>query len=109
MNPDIVYHILTGRVDLKKTVVPANVEIPDMFAKGTECTRLYNEMYKARIRLENRLGTTDDPEVQYMIECMEAMNLVLAKEMYRLGALYGKPKKNKIMIPLPRKEKEIEG
>ena len=40
---------------------------------------------------------------------MEAMNLVLAKEMYRLGALYGKPKKNKIMIPLPRKEKEIEG
>ena len=105
MSPDMVYQILLGRVDLERTVVPANVDIPDMFAKGTECARLYNEMYKTRAKLENRLGTTDDPDVQCMIECMEAMNRCIAKEMYRLGALYGKPEKKRIIIPLQRKEK----
>ena len=103
MSPDIVYQILTGRVDLEKTVVPANVEIPDVFAKGTECGRLHNEMYKARVRLENRLGTTDDSDIHCMMECMEAMSRYLAKEMYRLGALYGKPERKRIMIPLQRR------
>ena len=108
MSPDIVYQILLGQVDLENLVVPANVEIPNMFAKGTTCTSLYGEMYKARVRLENRLGTTDDADVQCVIECMEEMNRYLAKEMYRIGSLYGQVEKKRILIPLPKKEKNIE-
>ena len=108
MSPDIVYQILLGQVDLDHLVVPANVEIANMFAKGTACTSLYGEMYKARVRLENRLGTADDADVQRVIECMEEMNRYLAKEMYRIGSLYGQVEKKRILIPLPKKEKNIE-
>ena len=76
-----IYLTLTGQL-IPEAAVPG---VPDAFAEGTACTRLLEDTYDARDRIELRLGVTDDWDLECMIRGFEGMQAILCMEMFRLG------------------------
>ena len=59
--------------------------VPNAFAPGAECARLYDRMDEIRQRLWTRLGSEEDGDVEQLINCLEAIRDLLCLEMFRLG------------------------
>lgn len=82
--------------------IPPNLE--NAFADGTECLRLYEQVYDAERRLEARLGVEAyDEDVECIICAMTEMQRHLCFKMYEYGARFGYDRDK---LYAPRKEKE---
>ena len=59
--------------------------IPNAFADGGKCARLYSEIYEAVQRLSDRLGAEEDPDVEVILNNFWDINRELCLRMYRYG------------------------
>ena len=60
-------------------------EIPNAFADGEKCARLYDEIYTAVQRLSDRLGVEEDPDVEIILDNFWEIDRELCQRMYRYG------------------------
>jgi len=61
-------------------------DIRNEFAEGCECGRLEGEIYNARVRLGQRLGTDiEDRDILALVNAYEAMQRELCLKMYAYG------------------------
>lgn len=60
--------------------------VPNAFAPGQLCSRLYTEIYKCKCRLLDRLGEDENPDLECIIDNFFEINRELCLRMYCLGA-----------------------
>ena len=59
--------------------------VEDAFAPGSECARLYTEIYDANRRLCSRLGLEEDRDVETIISSGMSICRILGLKMYEHG------------------------
>ena len=59
--------------------------IPNAFACGEKCARLYDEIYKAVQRLSDRLGVEEDSDVELILDNFWEIDRELCLRMYCYG------------------------
>lgn len=67
--------------------------IPDLFAEGSECGKLYSEAYDARVRLSLLIDGTADGEnadTMMIVRAYEKIAEVLSERLYKYGYEDGK-------------------
>ena len=60
-------------------------EIENAFAPGQRCAALYEEIFQANMRLCQRLGVEEDPDVECIINNFFTINRELCIRMYQYG------------------------
>ena len=79
MDAEHIYETLLGeRLD----PVPG---IENAFADGTRCAELYEEIYHANMRLCERLGAEENPDVELLINHFFEITRELSIQMFRYG------------------------
>lgn len=82
-----VYDLLRGEV-LYGLHVPG---VHSLFEDGMPCEQLYSEVYDACGRLNRRLRTSEDPDVECILQNLLEIQKILCLEMYRCGTHLGLP------------------
>lgn len=81
-----VYLTLIGELTLGQSV-PG---VENLFADGSECDGLYEEMWKAYQNLLDRLGIEDaDDDAEIIINSLLRICQIVGYGMYRYGAKFG--------------------
>ena len=83
---DIVFDILNGT----RISQPGDPDVENMFAEGRECGELYDHIYDANIRLCQKLGIEEDPDVETIINAFLKITELMGKSMFRYGMELGK-------------------
>lgn len=86
-----LYDYLCGLLDEDtpfSASVPAYVE--DEFRLGKPCGEWYEAVYGAADRLNQRLGTQEDPDIDCIIQLMLHISRRLSLKMFDYGVLYQK-------------------
>ena len=84
MDTEYIYETLLGeRVD----PCPG---IENAFSDGMRCAELYEEIYQAKMRLCERLGTEEDPDVELLISNFFDITRELSMKMFRYGQQFPK-------------------
>ena len=79
---DEVYETLTGHI-LPQFAFPG---VEDVFAEGSECMALYDQMLEAYERLRARLGVVnEDPDVEIIIDNLLRIERIVSYKMYEYG------------------------
>ena len=82
LNAENVYETLIGAYE-EAYGIPG---VDNALAEGSECDRLYRQVYDANRRLCERLGQAEeDPDVELIISNLLAMTKLLCLEMYHYG------------------------
>lgn len=90
MQSELIYQIMNGEIDLKDISLPEEICVIDEFDEGRACGELYDKVYNAKIRLNERLRKDEDSDVEEIINCMNSISKILALKMYQYGTLvYG--------------------
>ena len=84
--PEAVYETLSGIAGPEYSV-PG---VENMYADGSDCLQLYEQMRVAYDRVLARLDLMDeDPDIEEMILLMEKMQQRMCLRMYEIGQLIG--------------------
>lgn len=79
-----VYDLLTG----EEVPVAGLPVVENMFADGRTCEELYTAVYEANLRLCERLGTQEDPDVELIVNSLLHISLLLGLKMFQYGVKY---------------------
>ena len=85
MNKEIIYQIMNGYIDVSTESLPQEIMVQNEFADGKECGQLYNQVYKAKLRLENKLRECDNEDIELIISYMSSIAEILSMKMYDYG------------------------
>lgn len=85
---EIIYDLMNGTYDLEHYPIKESEFIKDEFAKGEFCERSYEAVHEAKRRLYQKLGVTEDSDVELIIALLEQINHHLAMKMYDYGELF---------------------
>lgn len=85
-----IYGIMNGDIDRENTDIPDTLAVSDEFTEGSECNRLYQQVYEAKLRLSERLGKDEDNDVEAIIGALGSITHIMALKMYDVGAQAGK-------------------
>lgn len=85
MNKEIIYQIMNGYIDISTESLPQEIMVQNEFADGKECDQLYNQVYKAKLRLENKLRECDNEDIELIISYMSSIAEILSMKMYDYG------------------------
>ena len=85
MNVDIIYDLLCGT----RIWQPGDPEIENLFADGCPCEVLYEQVYRANLRLCQRLGVEEDADIETIISTLLGICKLVGKRMYCYGAELG--------------------
>ncbi len=90
MQAELIYQILNGEIEQNEVLLPDGVEVADEFSEDRECGRLYERVYKAKLRLGKRLGMDEDSDVEEIINCMTSSPttrlLISFSSLFRISA-----------------------
>ena len=86
MNKEMIYDILNGYYESDDTIVYEGMDAENEFQEGRECAVLYEKVYQARLRLSQKLGRDEDPDVEAVVNGMNDIGRILAYRMYEYGS-----------------------
>lgn len=82
---ETIYNLMTGNHDVENYPLEDAHLVADEFAEGSECGRLYDEVYEANRRLCERLGVEEDTDVERIVSNMFKIAEILSYKMYDYG------------------------
>lgn len=85
---ETVYELLNGFWELDLCTMPNKELVANKFADGSECSRLYDEVYAANVRICQRLGVEEDKDVELIINNLLEMGKQIAEKMYDYGVQF---------------------
>ena len=62
-----------------------DVEIEDMFQSGSECDKLYEQVYEANRSICRKLGIEECREIETIIANLDEIQRIIAMKMYDYG------------------------
>lgn len=86
----LVYDLMNGMIDLDNFPCKQAQIVKNEFEAGTECDRLYGEVYNACLRINDRLHVIDDDDVNIILSSMSDITEILCKKMFQYGVDYEK-------------------
>lgn len=84
INAHEVYDIVTGIITEEES--RKYPKIKSEFCEGSECDKLYGEVYDAKMRLNKRLNEDEDDDVETIINSMLDICRIIGCKMYHYGA-----------------------
>lgn len=85
MQSELIYQVMNGDIDLNDISLPKEIQVTNEFDEGRACGKLYDRVYDAKIRLNERLKQDEDSDVEEIINCMSSISKILAMKMYQYG------------------------
>ena len=79
-----IYDLLMG----EQLPVEGLPTVENMFAAGRTCEELYNDVYEANLRLCERLGVQEDPDVELIVNSLLRISRLLGLKMFQYGVKY---------------------
>lgn len=86
MNKEMIYDILNGYYESDDTIAYEGMDTENEFQEDRECAVLYEKVYQARLRLSQKLGRDEDPDVEAVVNGMNDIGRILAYRMYEYGS-----------------------
>lgn len=81
-----IYDMMNGYLNCDALMLPKEeMLVKDEFEDGMYCRKKYEEVYRARCNLENKLGCDEDEDVEVIINGMNDIMRYLAMKMYDYG------------------------
>jgi hypothetical protein len=87
MKKELLYEMANGFLIDEMVPVEGGAIVEDEFAEGSECCGLYEDVYRAKLSLCERLGENEDRDVETIIGSMERIARLLALKMYEYGGM----------------------
>ena len=84
-----IYEAVNGAYVNAEDYVVAGVQVEDEFAEGKDCNKLYAEVFNAKMRLNERLGTDEDKDVEIIIDSMYSIVREISMKMFDYGMKFG--------------------
>lgn len=91
---DSVYNAINGDYISKEDYIIEGIEIENAFEIGSKCSNIYNNIYNAKQRLYERLGT-DDEDVDILMLQYSQLTREIALKMFEYGYKFGCQDKEK--------------
>lgn len=85
MDKELIYDIMNGFIDLSRVETEVDMPIIDEFSEGMECAKIYEEVYQAKLNLGERLGVSEDEDVEQIICGMGEITRILCLKMFDYG------------------------
>ncbi len=87
MKKELLYEMANGFLIDEMVPVEGGAIVENEFAEGSECCGLYEDVYRAKLSLCERLGENEDRDVETIIGSMERIARLLALKMYEYGGM----------------------
>lgn len=84
-----IYEAANGMYVNAEDYVVAGIQIEDEFAEGKNCSKYYEYVYNAKQRLNDRLKTDEDIDVEIIISRMDDITREIAMKMFDYGVMIG--------------------
>lgn len=84
-----IYELVNGYFTEEVPAKVDGIHIENEFKGGSECSNLYEEVYALKAKINDRLSTDEDEDLEHLIDCMESINRIIALKMYTYGAKIG--------------------
>ena len=78
---DVIYELVNGT----RIWQPDDPIIENLFTNGSACDALYDQIYQANLRLCQRLGVSEDGDVETIIHSFSCICELIGKRMYYYG------------------------
>ena len=59
--------------------------VENLFADGTVCDELYGQIYDSKLRIYERLGVDEDPDMELILDSLDRITRLVAQEMFHHG------------------------
>lgn len=83
-----IYNLMCGYYDLETYSAKEGMLVKNEFENESECQKLLEEIYRARLRLFERLDVEEDKDILEIVEGYEQLCRYLAYKMYEYGTLF---------------------
>ena len=66
---NLIFELMNGSLVVDEVNDPAKDQVQDEFSKGSYCSELYEEVYRAKVSLCDRLGVQEDNDHIWISFC----------------------------------------
>lgn len=84
-----VYELLNGYLTNDVPDEVEGISIRNEFSDGKKCSNLSEKVYDLKQKINERLSTNDDAELERLITYMEEIQKIIALKMYVYGSKIG--------------------
>lgn len=84
----LIFYLMNGDLDLDHFPVPESQYVENEYAVGKTCNALYDEAYRIKQNLFNRLKSPDDPEVERLMDVLLDIAEQMSMKMFDYGWLF---------------------
>ena len=85
---ELIFDLMSGSLDLNCCPVKESEYVEIEFSDGSFCELMYDEVYHANCRLCERLGVSEDKDVEKIIGNLVDIGRHLALKMFDYGTLF---------------------
>ena len=82
---NLIFDLMNGSLVLDEVKDLCKDQIVDEFAKGSYCSELYEEVYRAKVSLCDRLGVQEDNDIETIISNLTLIGRHLSMKMFDYG------------------------
>lgn len=97
----LVFYLMDGSFNLKEFPVPESKYVINEYAEGQKCSLLYEEAYRIKQNLFNRLKSPDDPEVERLMDLLLDIGEHMSMKMFDYGWFFAKAADDKAFSERP--------
>lgn len=85
MDGEVIYNIINDFYTDNTFPVSEDMKLKEIFGEGSECSRLSEKMYQAKLNLCQKLGEEENAELETIFDCMERIMKTVSLKMFECG------------------------
>lgn len=85
MDGEVIYNIINDFYSDDTFPVSEDMKLKEIFREGSECSRLSEKMYQAKLNLCRKLGEEENAELETIFDCMERIMKIVSLKMFECG------------------------
>ena len=82
---NLIYDLMNGSLVLDEVKDLWKDQVVDEFAKGSYCSELYEEVYRAKVSLCDRLGVQEDNDIETIMSNLTLIGRHLSMKIFDYG------------------------
>ena len=85
MDGEVIYNVINDFYTDNAFLVSEDMKLKEIFGEGSECSRLSEKMYQAKLNLCQKLGEEENAELETIFDCMERIMKTVSLKMFECG------------------------
>lgn len=82
---NLIFELMNGSLVVDEVNDPAKDQVQDEFSKGSYYSELYEEVYRAKVSLCDRLGVQEDNDIETIMSNLTLIGRHLSMKMFDYG------------------------